>query len=149
MEYKLVSPVNEEDWKTYHSIRRRVLFEARGRFGLYRDDHPDERAPRNFPKILNWNNQPIATVRIDLLPSNQAILRMVAVEPNQQRKGHGRVLLELAEEFARDAGMTELLTHAANDAVGFYEAFGFSEETWDEDEVDEEHTQLSKLISEK
>lgn len=47
-DYELVSPADAAAWVAYHDIRRRVLFEAGGRFGdwLRLDVHAAESALR-------------------------------------------------------------------------------------------------------
>jgi GNAT superfamily N-acetyltransferase len=122
--HELVTPTTTNDWAIYHAIRREVLFEARGQFGIYNENHPDERAPNNHPKLLIYRGEPVGVVRIDL-DGDVAALRRVAIRPDAQRRGHGRVLLELAQRFARGAGCTRLVSFAAPDAVGFYQSFGF------------------------
>ncbi|MBO0799148.1 MAG: hypothetical protein J2P31_10045 [Blastocatellia bacterium] len=51
-QYQLRAPANDEEWRAYHAIRRKVLFENRGLFGIYIENHPDEFAPGNHPMIL-------------------------------------------------------------------------------------------------
>jgi N-acetylglutamate synthase-like GNAT family acetyltransferase len=63
-------------------------------------------------------------VRIDVVGTN-AILRRVAVRADTQRRGHGRVLLQCAEEFARAKGCLDLASYVAPDAVDFYLKCGF------------------------
>lgn len=123
-EYQFVSPADPVMWGAYHDIRRRVLFEARGEFGVYDESHPDERAPDNHPKLLLYGDEPVGVVRIDIAGSN-AILRRVAVRADLQRRGHGRVLLQRAEAFARDNGCSDLSSYVAPDAVEFYLKCGF------------------------
>jgi hypothetical protein len=38
--HTLRRPENEEEWRVYHEIRRKVLFENRDRFGVYDENHP-------------------------------------------------------------------------------------------------------------
>jgi GNAT superfamily N-acetyltransferase len=123
--YELRSPTTAEDWERYHAIRRRVLFEARGRGHLYNAHHPDERRPENHPKLLLHTGDTIGVVRIDLTPP-RAIFRRVAVREDVQRRGHGRALLALAEEFARAHGCSEVMSFVDPDAVGFYAKCGFA-----------------------
>ena len=33
--YDLRRPCNDDEWRAYHAIRREVLFENRGYFGIY------------------------------------------------------------------------------------------------------------------
>jgi GNAT superfamily N-acetyltransferase len=122
--YRLRPPVTDDDWHTYHAIRRKVLFENRGRFGTYNDDHPDERAPGNHPLVLERNAEIIGTIRIDIA-TRAAILRMVAIRDDAQRGGHGKVMLSLAEAFARDKGRHLVTLSSHPNAVGFYERFGY------------------------
>jgi GNAT superfamily N-acetyltransferase len=122
--YDLVSPSDTSTWRAFHDIRRRVLFEARGEFGVYDETRPDDRAPGNHAKVLLFRGEPIGVVRIDI-EGTTALLRRVAVRSDVQRRGHGRVLLSLVEDFARGHGCRMLESHVAVDAVGFYEKCGF------------------------
>jgi GNAT superfamily N-acetyltransferase len=122
--HELITPTTKADWDTYHQIRREVLFEARGRFGVYNPDHPDDRAPGHHAKLLIYRGEPVGVVRIDI-DGRVAALRRVAIRSGLQRRGHGRALLTLAERFALSAGCTRLVSSVASDAVPFYQRFGF------------------------
>lgn len=52
-------------------------------------------------------------------------LRQMAVSAALQRKGTGRVLMNFAENIARDRKYTRLTMHARKSAVGFYEKSGY------------------------
>jgi GNAT superfamily N-acetyltransferase len=123
--YDLVSPSDPGAWAAYHEIRRRVLFEARGRYGVYDRHRPDETAPGHFPRLLLYAADPIGVVRIDVAGST-AILRRVAIRADVQGRGPGRMLIALVEEFAKSNGCHECVTHAAQDAVEFYRKCGFA-----------------------
>jgi GNAT superfamily N-acetyltransferase len=123
-DYELVSPIDVSTWRSYHDIRRDVLFEARGRGDVYDENHPDERAPGNHPKLLLYRGDPVGVIRIDIA-SPRALLRRVAIRTDVQRSGHGRVLLSLAERFAAEHGCRQLESHVASDAVDFYQKCGF------------------------
>lgn len=125
VDYVLVSPVEARDWASYHDIRRRELFEARGQFGVYDENHPDERAAGHFPKLLLRQDEPVGVVRIDIVGTD-AMLRRVAVRSDVQRRGHGRVLMALAERFARSRQCDHLVSRVAPDAVEFYRKCGFA-----------------------
>src|SRR4029453_14045577 len=99
-DYDLVSPDDAVTLAAYHEIRRRVLFEARGRYGVYDPHRPDETAPGHFPRLLLYAGDPIGVVRIDVAGST-AILRRVAIRADVQRRGHGRMLIALVEQFAK------------------------------------------------
>jgi GNAT superfamily N-acetyltransferase len=124
-EYELVSPTDEGAWRRYHDIRREVLFEARGRFGVYNENHPDDKVDGHHAKLLLHRGDPVGVVRIDI-SGEDAVLRRVAVCSDAQRRGHGRALLSLAQQFAVANGCGRLASHVAPDAVRFYEKCGFS-----------------------
>jgi GNAT superfamily N-acetyltransferase len=124
-----------EDWHAYHGIRRRVLFEERGRFGVYNNNHPDELRAGNTPFLLITADRPIGTVRVDLRNRHDAIVRMVAISNEERGKGHGRCLMQLVAEFALSSGRTRLVLNAAPEAVAFYRKLGFNEEVWDDEEL--------------
>jgi GNAT superfamily N-acetyltransferase len=53
--------------------------------------------------------------------NNTVQLRQMAVVSGLQGKGIGRVLMQFAENIARDRGFKKLIMHARKTAVGFYE----------------------------
>ena len=97
----------------------------RGRNG-YDDNHPDEHLERNTPLLFLWNGRPVGAVRLDQDNGNAlGIVRLVAVLPENQRRGIGTAMIEAVEAFATTKGMKRLKTQAANDAVIFYEKLGW------------------------
>jgi GNAT superfamily N-acetyltransferase len=123
--HELITPTDDAEWRAYHDIRRQVLFEARGQFGVYQEDHPDEWAPGNHPKLLLHRGDPVGVVRIDINAAI-AIVRRMAIRADVQRLGHGHALLSLVQQFARDQGCGQLASYVAPHAVGFYERCGFN-----------------------
>src|SRR5712692_4928818 len=126
--YELIAVSTPDDWIAYHRIRREELFEARGRYGVYDSNHPDEGLQNHFPLLLKCNGMAVATVRLDLHEQDIAVIRLVAVTRSEQAKGHGRILGKHIEEFARKEGVRKLVVNAARDAVGYYERLGFARE---------------------
>lgn len=123
-EHDLRTPRTPEEWDQYHAIRRRVLWESRGYYGVYDANRPDEYKSGHHPFLLMHRGVPVGVVRIDI-DGRQAILRRVAIREDMQRAGHGRVLLGLAEKFASENGCELLYSFVSPDAVGFYEKCGF------------------------
>jgi GNAT superfamily N-acetyltransferase len=60
----------------------------------------------------------VGVVRIDLIGSSRAGLRLVGIRSDLQRQGHGRVLLRLAEDAARLLGKTEIIINPLPDVAG-------------------------------
>ena len=52
-------------------------------------------------------------------------LRQMAVTSGLQGKGLGRVLMNFAENIARDKGFKKISMHARKNAIGFYEKLGY------------------------
>ena len=123
--YILRKPDKPDEWGAYHAIRRKVLFENRGSFEVYNDNHPDEHQNGNHPLVLLYDGKTIGVIRVDV-QDHVAWLRRVAVREDLQGAGHGRVLLHLAESFAREQKCDEVRSNVAVDAVGFYERCGYS-----------------------
>lgn len=149
MGYVLVKVSEPADWADFHAIRRVELFEARGRFGIYSDSHPDDYADFAHPFLLKLNGQALGTVRLDLFGSGRAAVRLVAITAAEQKRGHGRVMEALVTEEARALGVHTLLVNAVVDALGFYEKTGWERFEWDPSELEDSPLsciQMRKLL---
>ena len=60
MGYELVKVIMESDWQDYHSLRRHVLWEARGRTD-YDEELSEEYSATNHPLLLKLDGLSIAT----------------------------------------------------------------------------------------
>jgi GNAT superfamily N-acetyltransferase len=118
-------PATDEEWAAYHAIRKRVLFDLRGRSDAYDADHADEHRPEHHPFVLWEGGEPVGVIRIDV-NGKLAVFRRVAVRDDLQRRGHGRRMLEAAERFASEQGCTRVESHVDPHAVDFYERCGFA-----------------------
>jgi [ribosomal protein S18]-alanine N-acetyltransferase len=125
--YRLTRPTCEKDWCAYHEIRRSVHFEdaASG-------DEEEDLTPGNYPLLLWLNGDPVGAIRVDSLAGGGAAFRLVAIHPNCQGRGHGRVLLREAEAFARDIGCQKAVIYSTIEAAGFYATVGYAEDEWDD-----------------
>jgi N-acetylglutamate synthase-like GNAT family acetyltransferase len=129
-----VKVVTESDWREYHSLRRHVLWEARGRSG-YDDTRSEEYNGTNTPLLLKLNGRPTGTSRLDNLGDHKGVVWLVAIATDVQCKGHGRILSELVEDYARRLGLNTLFVNAAPDAVGYYEKMGWEVYIWNRAEL--------------
>ncbi len=121
--YRLDSPHCDHDWQAYHGIRRRV-------FHLPMPDEPG--SPDCHPLVLFLGERPIGAIQVDELSNQAAALRLVAIDPPFQGGGHGRAMLEHAEQFVRGLGCKKAVVYATPEAAGFYQSVGYDEEDWDE-----------------
>lgn len=133
-DYKLVKVTAPSDWQNYHSLRREILWESRGRSG-YDDKRPAEHFSDNHPLLLKLDGRPIGTTRLDNLGDGTGVVRLVTIASDIQRLGHGRILAAMVENFARDLGIGTLFVNADTNAVGYYEKMGWHYHVWDESEL--------------
>lgn len=136
MTLELRAVTTDDEWAAMHDIRRRVLFAPRRhRMEIdYDENHPDDRAEGNVPHILMLDEKPIGVARLDLR-GQAAMVRLVAIEPDEQGRGYGSLMERMLTEKAWELGVKQLRVNAAPDAVGFYEKSGWRAESWDPDEL--------------
>lgn len=123
--HELRAPGSDKEWSTFHAIRRKVLFENRGKGESYIENHPDDFKAGHHPLMLLYHSDVVGVIRVEVCEA-VAWVRRVAIREDLQRQGHGRVLLRLAEAFAKAEGCNEVRSNAAVEAVGFYERCGYS-----------------------
>jgi GNAT superfamily N-acetyltransferase len=73
-------------------------------------------------------------------------LRQMAVKAGLQGKGIGRVLMQFAENIARDRGFKKLCMHSRKTAAGFYERLGYSITGEEFTEVTIPHYNMEKTL---
>ena len=123
LDHELLAPVINDDWHAFHAIRRKVLFENRGKSD-YIENHPDDFKTGHHPLVLLYQGEVVGVIRVEVCEA-VAWFRRVAIREDLQRMGHGRVLLRLAEAFAKAEGCDEVRSNAAVEAVEFYERCGY------------------------
>ena len=73
-------------------------------------------------------------------------IRAAAVDPNLQRCGCGRKLMEMMESYFRDRKAHEVILHSRKTAVGFYERLGYARDGGEFLEVTIPHYQVRKRL---
>jgi predicted GNAT family N-acyltransferase len=73
-------------------------------------------------------------------------LRQMSVKAGLQGKGIGRVLMQFAENLARDRGMKKIVMHARKTAIGFYEKQGYKVKGDEFQEVTIPHYTMEKEL---
>ena len=138
MTYELRPVKTAADWRAMHDIRLATLFTEERHPGIaYNENHPHDHAPNHQPFLLMLDGGPIEVVRL------------VAVVPALQARGHGRILGQLVEAEARRRGIRKLMLNAFMGSIGFYEKMGWHAEVWDAAEATEyagRSMQMTKLI---
>ncbi len=73
-------------------------------------------------------------------------LRQMAVSDDLQGKGIGKVLMNFAENIARDRGYRKITMHARKNAIGFYEKMGYQSSGQEFEEVTIPHFVMEKAL---
>ncbi len=71
------------------------------------------------------DDQMLGCCMLTTLDNQTLKIRQMAVQNNLQGKGIGASLMSFVENLARDKGYRNLVMHARDTAIGFYEKFGF------------------------
>lgn len=122
MTHTVRKPISPKEWEDYYQLRYDVL-----------------RAPLNQPIGSERNDGDLtgehfalyegtilrAIARLDIVDSETAQTRFVAVDTISQGKGYGRIIMEAVEAKAREKGYQKMILHARDYALDFYLRLGY------------------------
>lgn len=91
----------------------------------------------------------VACLVLKPLGEGKVQLRQMSVAVSHQKKGIGTALVQFAEALARNQGFTEIVMHARESAVPFYEKFGYAVEGERFIEVTLPHFVMQKFLRPK
>jgi len=122
MELMVRAPQTESEWTAYYDLRFRVLRQPWGQsVGSERDSSEDSAC-----HFALYNEATlIAVVRLDEKNKGEFQVRYMAVEPNYQGQGMGKLLFEHVMGFCASKNATEIILHAREIAIPFYSAMNF------------------------
>jgi predicted GNAT family N-acyltransferase len=75
--------------------------------------------------LLEQDHTAVATARINTKHADYAKIERVAVIPEFQNKGYGKLVIEAAEDWIRELGFRKIVITSQQQAVGFYESLGY------------------------
>lgn len=118
-------PASPADWAAYYRLRYEVLRRPwQQPAGSERAD--DDHAPTTTHALVRAPaGLAVAVGRLHPSGLGQGQLRFMAVHPAWQGQGLGRLVLEYLENQAQQQGLRELVLHARQAAVPFYERLGY------------------------
>ncbi len=115
-------PTSPSEWASYYALRYRVLREPWNQpLGSERDEKEFDQS--HFAAFDN--NVIVGVGRLDYIDPSIRQIRFMAVEPSCQCKGVGSNLMILMESEAWNSGATEIILHARENVLGFYEKLGY------------------------
>ena len=132
-----------KEYKKMVDLRHQVL---RKPLGL---EFTEEELAREHEDILIGafeDDMMLGCCMLTMVEPDKVRLRQMAVIAGLQGKGIGRVLMEFAENLARDRGYKTITMHARKSAVGFYEKQGYKRVGEEFVEVTIPHYVMEKVL---
>lgn len=121
--YQASVPITPEDFKAYYQLRFDVLRKPWNQALGSEIDKDEETSHHAF---IKHNNEVLAVCRMQLNSPEIAQLRYMAVSPNMQGKGLGKIIIQFLEDKSKEIGAKKVILHARENAVPFYKSCGYS-----------------------
>jgi ribosomal protein S18 acetylase RimI-like enzyme len=124
-------------------IRREVL---RRPLGL---DYTVEQLAQDADKTILValdGDEVVGTLMLTDEGNGRVRMRAVAVAPDRQKGGIGRIMVEESERVGASMGFSEMYLHARDHAIGFYERLGYQVEGEEFVEVTIPHRRMRKPL---
>lgn len=117
------SPHTDAEWAAYFYLRYQIL---RAPWGQPEgsEQTADEAQHQHFA-FFNDDNQIIGVGRLDQIDAHNAQIRFMAVDAPQQSKGIGKSLIHYMETEAKQKGIQQIILHAREVALPFYQKLGY------------------------
>lgn len=120
------TPHTPADWDAYYHLRYTVLRQPWGQPEGSERAEDDSASTTTHALLLGPTGQALGVGRLHPSGAQQGQVRFMAVHPQAQGQGVGRRVLEYLEATARQQGLTEVVLHAREQAVPFYERLGYT-----------------------
>jgi N-acetylglutamate synthase-like GNAT family acetyltransferase len=122
-EYQVRSPLSPEELRDYFHLRWHVL---RKPWGQPEGSEKDDKEEECFQlAVFSADNKPLACGRLQLNSKDEAQIRFMAVHPQFQKKGLGRMIMQGLEEQAVKSGAKSVILQARENALDFYKSCGY------------------------
>lgn len=134
---------NSKEYKKMVELRQQIL---RKPLGLDFSTEELEKEKNDLLIAAFEDDEILGCCILTQIDANTVRLRQMAVKAGLQGKGVGRVLMQFAENIARDRGNKKLIMHARKSAAGFYEKLGYSIAGKEYTEVTIPHYNMEKTL---
>jgi GNAT superfamily N-acetyltransferase len=122
MEIEIRVPKNEVEWEQYYDLRYRIL---RQPWNQPQGSERNEGDETGLHFALYENEILKAIARLDINDEKSAQVRFMAVETEIQRKGYGKQVMLAIENYCKTKNISEIILHAREIAIPFYESLGY------------------------
>jgi len=119
---KVLTPENSAEWEAYYELRWRILRAPWQQTGCERDETDDSSIHR---MVCRRDGKALAVGRLHRLDEHSGQIRYMAVESGCERRGYGTRVLTALEQAAIEIGIEEIILHARERAVPFYQHHGY------------------------
>lgn len=116
------APQTEAEFASYYDLRWRVL---RALWKMPRGSERDEFENVAHHRAVFTNDAAIAAGRLHPVDAAVGQIRAMAVDPAYQKQGLGSRILNNLEAIAREQGLEKIVLHAREEAVPFYQKYGY------------------------
>jgi ribosomal protein S18 acetylase RimI-like enzyme len=117
------SPKTHEEWDSYYDLRYTIL---RAPWNQARGSERNE-GDETAKHFAFFDKEVVIGVgRLDIMPDNIGQIRFMAVSEHQQGTGVGKNLMLHMETLAKEECCTEIILHAREIAIPFYEKLNYS-----------------------
>lgn len=134
---------NSPEYQQMVDLRRQIL---RKPLGLDFTQEELDNEANNIHIALFEEDEILGCCMLTKVNADTIKLRQMAIKSGLQGKGVGRVILQFAENIARDRGYNKMTMHARKTAVGFYEKLGYKVEGNEFEEVTVPHFVMEKTL---
>ena len=122
MEIEIRSPKTDKEWVEYYDLRYRVLRQPWNQpIGSERNE--GDASEQHFALYSDLNL--IAVGRLDQCEEKKRQIRFMAVEKSAQGSGYGKMLMIEMEKYCRNDKVKEIILHARESAIPFYEKLSY------------------------
>lgn len=134
---------NSKEYKQMVDLRKQIL---RRPLGLDFSDEELEREKDDLLIAAYEDDEMLGCCILTQINPTTVRLRQMAVKAGLQGKGIGRVLMQFAENIARDRGYKKVCMHSRKTAAGFYERLGYTIDGEEFTEVTIPHYNMEKSL---
>ena len=122
MGIEIRSPKTNNEWVEYYDLRYRVLREPWNQ-PIGSEINEGDSSEQHFALYSDLNL--IAVGRLDQCEEKKRQIRFMAVEKNEQGSGYGKMLMIEMEKYCRNDKVNEIILHARESAIPFYEKLSY------------------------
>ena len=115
-------PATQKDFEAYYNLRYQVL---RKPWGQPIGSEFDETDNSSIHAFIKANDSAIACARLHFVDTEIAQIRYMAVHPDYQGKGLGKLVITNLEAIAKQHNRLMIILHAREGAIKFYENCGY------------------------